>query len=219
MCSWPFRNSSWVTVYQRNGPMWRSAASQRSGRPHQRKGQHRLRHWLLVGTIQDNRPHASIPMSSLRLLTTADVDGTAESMKGIEVAVITGNIPANLVERQLPIAKGKGFASPEEALVALRDGQIDTPAGGNLWRNANLPGSKMLPERPNGRSGMGAVPSPMATMGCWPSATLPSANVARLCRRRCGQHPSRQSLDRSRNAPLDSRQRRSRTTPTACSAQ
>ena len=105
-------------------------------------------------------------MSSHRLLTTADVDGTAESMKDKDVGVITDNIPANLVEKQLPKAMGKGFASPDEALVALKDGQIDTIAGGTLWRNANLPGSRMVSKRPNGPSGMGAVPSPMATMGC-----------------------------------------------------
>ena len=99
-------------------------------------------------------------VGGMRLLTTADVDGTPESMTGKEIGVITGTIPANLVESQLPEAKVKGFASPDEALAALKDGQIDTIAGGALWSKANMaavPGSKMVPERPYGRSGIGCA--------------------------------------------------------------
>ena len=99
-------------------------------------------------------------VGGMRLLTTADVDGTPESMKGKEIGVITGTIPAKLVASQLPETVVQDFASPDEALAALKDGQIDTIAGGALWSKANMatiPGSRMVPDRPYGRSGIGCA--------------------------------------------------------------
>lgn len=96
----------------------------------------------------------------MRLLTTADVDGTPESMKGQEIGVITGTIPASLVESQLPDAKVKNYDSPDAALEALKNGEINTVAGGALWSKANMadiPGSRMVPDRPYGRAGVGCA--------------------------------------------------------------
>ena len=99
-------------------------------------------------------------VGGMRLLTTADVDGTPESMKGQEIGVITGTIPASLVESQLPDAKVKGYSSPDAALTALKNGEINTVAGGALWSKANMadiPGSRMVPDRPYGRAGVGCA--------------------------------------------------------------
>ena len=99
-------------------------------------------------------------VGGMRLLTTADVDGTPESMKGQEIGVITGTIPASLVESQLPDAKVKNYDSPDAALEALKNGEINTVAGGALWSKANMadiPGSKMVPDRPYGRAGVGCA--------------------------------------------------------------
>ena len=99
-------------------------------------------------------------VGGMRLLTTADVDGTPESMKGQEIGVITGTIPASLVESQLPDAKVKGYGSPDAALAALKNGEINTVAGGALWSKANMadiPGSRMVPDRPYGRAGVGCA--------------------------------------------------------------
>jgi len=99
-------------------------------------------------------------VGGMRLLTTADVDGTPESMKGQEIGVITGTIPASLVESQLPDAKVKNYDSPDAALEALKNGEINTVAGGALWSKANMadiPGSRMVPDRPYGRAGVGCA--------------------------------------------------------------
>ena len=99
-------------------------------------------------------------VGGMRLLTTEGVDGTPESMKGKQIGVITGSIPANLVESQLPEADAKGFDSPDAALKALKDGEIATIAGGALWSKANMaevPGSRMVPVRPYGRAGVGCA--------------------------------------------------------------
>jgi len=99
-------------------------------------------------------------VGGMRLLTTADVDGTPESMKGQEIGVITGTIPASLVESQLPEAKVKNYDSPDAALEALKNGEINTVAGGALWSKANMadiPGSRMVPDRPYGRAGVGCA--------------------------------------------------------------
>ena len=99
-------------------------------------------------------------VGGMRLLTTADVDGTPESMKGQEIGVITGTIPASLVESQLPDAKVKNYDSPAAALEALTNGEINTVAGGALWSKANMadiPGSRMVPDRPYGRAGVGCA--------------------------------------------------------------
>ena len=99
-------------------------------------------------------------VGGMRLLTTADVDGTPESMEGEEIGVITGTIPASLVDSQLPDAKVKGFASPDAALAALKSGEINTIAGGALWSKANvagIPGSRVVPDRPYGRAGVGCA--------------------------------------------------------------
>ena len=99
-------------------------------------------------------------VGGMRLLTTADVDGTPESMKGQEIGVITGTIPASLVESQLPDAKVKNYDSPDAALEALKNGVINTVAGGALWSKANMadiPGSRMVPDRPYGRAGVGCA--------------------------------------------------------------
>ena len=99
-------------------------------------------------------------VGGMRLLTTADVDGTPESMEGEEIGVITGTIPASLVDSELPDAKVKGFASPDAALAALKSGEINTIAGGALWSKANvagIPGSRVVPDRPYGRAGVGCA--------------------------------------------------------------
>ena len=99
-------------------------------------------------------------VGGMRLLTTADMDGTPESMKGQEIGVITGTIPASLVESQLPDAKVKNYDSPDAALEALKNGEINTVAGGALWSKANMadiPGSRMVPDRPYGRAGVGCA--------------------------------------------------------------
>ena len=99
-------------------------------------------------------------VGGMRLLTTADVDGTPESMEGEEIGVITGTIPASLVDSQLPDAKVKGFVSPDAALAALKNGEINTIAGGALWSKANMtdiPGSRVVPDRPYGRAGVGCA--------------------------------------------------------------
>jgi polar amino acid transport system substrate-binding protein len=99
-------------------------------------------------------------VGGMRLLTTEGVDGTPESMKGKQIGVITGSIPANLVESQLPEADTKGFDSPDAALKALKGGEIATIAGGALWSKANMaevPGSSMVPDRPYGRAGVGCA--------------------------------------------------------------
>ena len=51
--------------------------------------------------------------------------------------MITGTSPVDPVESKLPGAMVKEVASPDEALATLRDGQIDTIAGGALWSKVN----------------------------------------------------------------------------------
>ena len=84
----------------------------------------------------------------MRLLTTADVDDTPESMKGKKLGVSTGAIRANLVESQLPEAKVKGFASPDEALAALKDGRIDIHSRLCPLEHGHIPDSKKVSECP-----------------------------------------------------------------------
>ena len=119
----------------------------------------------------------SLPFAvgGVRLLTTADIDGTPAELKGRTIGVIRDSVPASVVAKQLPEAKPKPFDSPAAALDALQQGTVDAIANGALWAKANLdavPGSKAVPERPYGRSAVACVVNPEN------HALLAKANVA-----------------------------------------
>jgi polar amino acid transport system substrate-binding protein len=114
-------------------------------------------------------------LGGVRLLTTGDNDGTPEALSGKSIGVIKDSIPADVVAKQLPETEVTQFDSPAAALDALKQGTVDAVANGALWAKANadaVPGSKVVPERPYGRSAIACVVNPEN------HALLAKANVA-----------------------------------------
>lgn len=102
-------------------------------------------------------------LGGVRLLTTGDNDGTPEALSGKSIGVIKDSIPADVVANQLPETEVTQFDSPAAALDALKQGTVDAVANGALWAKANadaVPGSKVVPERPYGRSAVACVVNP-----------------------------------------------------------
>ena len=88
-------------------------------------------------------------LGGVRLLTTADNDGTPEALNGTSIGVVKDSVPAEVVARQLPETELKPFDSPAAALDALKQGTVDAIANGALWARANaeaVPGSRAVPE-------------------------------------------------------------------------
>lgn len=128
--------------------------------------------WERAKVLSYSLPFA---VGGVRLLTTADSDGTPEALKGTTIGVIKDSVPANVVAKQLPQTDPKPFDSPAAALDALKQGTVDAIANGALWAKANVdavPGSKAVPERPYGRSAVACVVNPKN------HALLAKANVA-----------------------------------------
>ena len=107
----------------------------------------------------------SLPFAvgGVRLLTTADIDGTPEALSGTSIGVVKNSVPADVVAKQLPETELTQFDTPAAALDALKQGTVDAIANGALWAKANaaaVPGSKAVPERPYGRSAVACVVNP-----------------------------------------------------------
>lgn len=72
-------------------------------------------------------------LSGIRLLAPAGIDGTPPSLQGRRIGVLRDTAAAQTLAEAVPEASLVPFASPQEALTALRSGQVALLGGDSLW--------------------------------------------------------------------------------------
>ena len=100
-------------------------------------------------------------MGGVRVLVPAGVSGTPDGLVGQKVAVVEGSASATILKGLAPKADYVAFASPEQALEAMRSGKVQALGGDSLWLRANqqqvAPNAELRPAIPYARSGVGCV--------------------------------------------------------------
>ena len=79
-------------------------------------------------------------LSGIRLLAPAGIDGTPESLRGRRIGVLKGSAAALTLAEAAPDASLVPFDSPQQALAALRSGQVPLLGGDSLWLLASRKG-------------------------------------------------------------------------------
>ena len=100
-------------------------------------------------------------MGGVRVLVPAGASGTPDGLVGQKVAVVEGSASATILKGLAPKADYVAFASPEQALDAMRSGKVQALGGDSLWLRANqqqvAPNAELRPAIPYARSGVGCV--------------------------------------------------------------
>ena len=100
-------------------------------------------------------------VGGVRLLAPGDIDGTPASLNGKTVGVVKDSMAAGVLAGAVDDANFQFFETPDQALAAVKDGSVDILGGDSLWLRANkaatAPDSKLVPDRPYARSGVGCV--------------------------------------------------------------
>ena len=105
----------------------------------------------------------TLPFSvgGVRLLAPDGIDGTPDSLSGKTVGVVKDSMAATVLAESVDDAKFQFFDTPDQALAALKDGNIEILGGDSLWLRANqaetAPEAALVPDRPYARSGVGCV--------------------------------------------------------------
>ena len=105
----------------------------------------------------------TLPFSvgGVRLLAPDGIDGTPDSLSGKTVGVVKDSMAATVLAESVDDTKFQFFDTPDQALAALKDGNVEILGGDSLWLRANqaetAPEAALVPERPYARSGVGCV--------------------------------------------------------------
>ena len=105
----------------------------------------------------------TLPFSvgGVRLLAPDGIDGTPDSLSGKTVGVVKDSMAATVMAESVDDAKFQFFDTPDQALAALKDGNVEILGGDSLWLRANqaetAPEAALVPDRPYARSGVGCV--------------------------------------------------------------
>ena len=105
----------------------------------------------------------TLPFSvgGVRLLAPDGIDGTPDSLSGKTVGVVKDSMAATVLAESVDDAKFQFFDTPDQALAALKDGNVEILGGDSLWLRANqaetAPEAALVPDRPYARSGVGCV--------------------------------------------------------------
>ena len=105
----------------------------------------------------------TLPFSvgGVRLLAPDGIDGTPDSLSGKTIGVVKDSMAATVLAESVDDAKFQFFDTPDQALAALKDGNVEILGGDSLWLRANqaetAPEAALVPDRPYARSGVGCV--------------------------------------------------------------
>ena len=105
----------------------------------------------------------TLPFSvgGVRLLAPDGIDGTPDSLSGKTVGVVKDSMAATVLAESVDDTKFQFFEAPDQALAALKDGNVEILGGDSLWLRANqaetAPEAALVPDRPYARSGVGCV--------------------------------------------------------------
>ena len=105
----------------------------------------------------------TLPFSvgGVRLLAPDGIDGTPDSLSGKTVGVVKDSMAATVLAESVDDTKFQFFDTPDQALAALKDGNVEILGGDSLWLRANqaetAPEAALVPDRPYARSGVGCV--------------------------------------------------------------
>lgn len=105
----------------------------------------------------------TIPFANggVRLLAPEGNDGTPASLKGQTIGVVQDSVASKVLAASLDDVQFKFFEGPEQALAALKSGDVKVLGGDSLWLKANhkatAPDAVVVPERAYARSGVGCV--------------------------------------------------------------
>lgn len=114
--------------------------------------------WERQRTLDFTIPFAN---GGVRLLAPKGNDGTPASLNGQTIGVVENTVAAEVLEASLDGAAFKTFAAPEQALAALKRGDVAVLGGDSLWlkanQRANAPEADLVPDVPYARSGVGCV--------------------------------------------------------------
>ena len=114
--------------------------------------------WERQRTLDFTIPFAS---GGVRVLAPKGTDGTPDSLKGKTIGVVQNSVAANVLAASIDDAQFQFFEGPEQALAALKGGEISLLGGDSLWlkahRASTAPDAVLVPDRAYARSGVGCV--------------------------------------------------------------
>jgi len=114
--------------------------------------------------------------SGIRLLAPQGIDGTPKSLEGKTIGVVANSVAASVLADNVEAATFQSFATPAEALRALKTGEVKLLAGDSLWLRASqknaAPGDVIVPTVPYARSAVGCIVAEQS------SALLNISNIA-----------------------------------------
>ncbi|MFM1901719.1 MAG: hypothetical protein RLZZ216_2295 [Cyanobacteriota bacterium] len=99
--------------------------------------------------------------SGIRLLAPKGNDGTPKNLQGKTIGVIADSVAATVLAENINQATFKSYATPSDALQALKSGAIQLLAGDSLWLRASqqetAPADVIVPVEPYARSAVGCI--------------------------------------------------------------
>ena len=138
-------------------------ASAREGLDKIRSGAADLACGVAFSWERQNSVDYTIPFANggVRLLAPEGNDGTPASLKGQTIGVVQDSVASTVLAASLDDVQFKFFEGPEQALAALKSGDVKVLGGDSLWLKANhqatAPDAVVVPERAYARSGVGCV--------------------------------------------------------------
>lgn len=138
-------------------------ASAREGLDKIRSGEADLACGVAFSWERQNSVDFTIPFANggVRLLAPEGNDGTPASLKGQTIGVVQDSVASKVLAASLDDVQFKFFEGPEQALAALKSGDVKVLGGDSLWLKANhkatAPDAVVVPERAYARSGVGCV--------------------------------------------------------------
>ena len=138
-------------------------ASAREGLDKIRSGAADLACGVAFSWERQNSVDFTIPFANggVRLLAPEGNDGTPASLKGQTIGVVQDSVASKVLAASLDDVQFKFFEGPEQALAALKSGDVKVLGGDSLWLKANhkatAPDAVVVPERAYARSGVGCV--------------------------------------------------------------
>jgi polar amino acid transport system substrate-binding protein len=114
--------------------------------------------------------------SGIRLLAPTTIDGTPKSLEGQTIGVVANSVAASVLANNVENASFQSFATPTDALNALKKGDVKLLAGDSLWLRANqnqaAPDDVIVPAVPYARAAIGCI------VGESSSSLLDTSNIA-----------------------------------------
>ena len=109
----------------------------------------------------DSSCRGSVPAQALQCASPEGSDGTPSSLKGQTIGLVQDSVAANVLSAVVDDAEFQFFEGPEQALAALKNGDVQVLGGDSLWlkanQKANAPDAVLVPTRAYARSGVGCV--------------------------------------------------------------